>query len=221
MARIFRSAPAATQVLREQLSEVTNMAERARQCVEQAEREAADLLADARREADRLRREAVDEGRRQGRFEAQEELRAEMSHSLAAAPSTWQHVAAGLQRAHQEWLARWEHDAVKLACAIAARLVRRELQVQPDIPVELVREALELAAGRPRLRLIVHSRDLALLNDQLRVLVGALPGSCSVELSADDAIEPGGCRVVTDLGEIDQQWSTQLARITDELTGAA
>lgn len=221
MARILRAAPAATHTLREQLSEVTEMAERARQCVEQAETQAAEMLTEARREADRLRREAIEEGRRQGRLEAQDELRAEMSHSLAAAPTTWQQVAAGLQRAHQEWLARWEHDAVKLSCAIAARLVRRELATHPDIPLELVREALELAAGRQRLRLIVHPRDLALLNDQLRVLVAALPGSCAVELTADETVELGGCRVVTDLGEIDQQWSTQLARITDELLGAA
>lgn len=219
MARIFRSGPVATQTLRDQLSEVTHMAEQARLCVEQAERQAAGLLADARLEADRLRREAIDEGRRQGRLEAQEEMRAEMSHSLAAAPTTWQQVAAGLQRAHQDWLARWEQDVVKLACAIAARLVRRELVSQPDIPVALAREALELAAGRQRLRLIVHPRDLALLDDQLRFLVAALPASCAVELSADESIEPGGCRVVTDLGELDQQWSTQLARIADELTG--
>jgi flagellar biosynthesis/type III secretory pathway protein FliH len=34
----------------------------------------------------------------------------------------------------------------------------------------------------------------------------------------DQNIEPGGCRVIAQQGEIDQQIETQLARIISELT---
>ena len=61
-------------------------------------------------------------------------------------------IGAELQRERQAWLSHWEGAAVRLACAIAARVVRRELRQQPEITIALVREALELAGGSPGLR---------------------------------------------------------------------
>jgi flagellar assembly protein FliH len=38
------------------------------------------------------------------------------------------------------------------------------------------------------------------------------------ELSGDPQISPGGCRVETQFGTIDQQFESQLKRIEEELT---
>ena len=40
----------------------------------------------------------------------------------------------------------------------------------------------------------------------------------AAELAADENISPGGCRVETEHGSIDQQIEAQLARILEELT---
>ena len=39
------------------------------------------------------------------------------------------------------------------------------------------------------------------------------------QIVADPAVEPGGCRVITGFGEIDQRIESQLERIVEELTG--
>ena len=43
-----------------------------------------------------------------------------------------------------------------------------------------------------------------------------MAGLGDAELVADPAITPGGCRVETRFGVIDQQFETQLARIEEE-----
>lgn len=219
MATILRASSASVdpRQTRDSLNDVAAMAEAARRCWEQAQAESTALLEQARTDADRLRREALDEGRRQGRAEAEEEIRSELGRQLAEAPATWDQIVAELRRAQHEWIARWEQDALRLACAIAARVVRRESVAEPRLTCGLIREALELAAGRQQVRLQLHPADLALLGDEVRQLLVSLGRQTSVELQADNSLEPGGCRVITEHGEIDQQWSVQLARIAEEL----
>jgi flagellar assembly protein FliH len=157
------------------------------------------------------------EGLAAGRAEVEAELRRELAHQLAAAPSTRDRIIDGLRRAQGEWLARWESDALALACAIAARIARREFIAEPRLTSGLVRESLQMIAGRQRARLLLHPRDLALLGEEIQQLAGSLGRQTTVEIVADESIEPSGCRVVTDWGEIDQRLSTQLARIAEEL----
>jgi flagellar assembly protein FliH len=222
LATIIRaSAPKAeTRGSRESLGEVAAMAETARRCLEQAQAEAESLLEDARQEAVRLRDAAIEEGRRIGREEAAREIRSELDQQLADAPATRDQVVAEIRRAQEEWFACWERDALRLACVLAARLVRRECIAQPQLTVGLVREALELAANRQRIRLLLHPADLDLLGDEIGRLLASLGRREIVEVVGDSAIEAGSCRVLTEQGEIDQQWTAQLNRLCDELSAS-
>jgi flagellar biosynthesis/type III secretory pathway protein FliH len=56
-------------------------------------------------------------------------------------------VVSELVDAKQAWLREWEHTAVQLAAKIAERVIRRELKSEPQITVDLVREALEMFKG--------------------------------------------------------------------------
>jgi flagellar assembly protein FliH len=157
------------------------------------------------------------EGRAAGRAEMESELRMEFAHQLATAPTTRDRMIDGLRRAQNEWLARWECDAIRLACAIASRIARREFIAEPRLTIGLVRESLQMIAGRQRARLLLNPRDTTLLGEEIRQLANSLGRQATVEIIADESIEPGGCRVVTEWGDIDQQLSTQLSRIAEEL----
>ena len=106
-----------------------------------------------------------------------------------------------------------------MAAEIAKRLVRRELAHDPKITLALVREALELAAGSPQLRILLNPKDH---EDPSRRRVErwsrSWPALAEAEVVADADITPGGCRVETAFGTIDQQFEAQLARIEEELT---
>jgi flagellar biosynthesis/type III secretory pathway protein FliH len=123
-----------------------------------------------------------------------------------------------IQEAKQSWLRHWEAVAVRVSGAIAEKMVRRELSRQPEITLTLVREALELAAGNSHLRIQLNPNDLKALGDQMRVLIDEIAPLSEAELNADPEIAPGGCRVETRFGIIDQQFESQLKRIEEELT---
>jgi flagellar assembly protein FliH len=83
--------------------------------------------------------------------------------------------------------------------------------------LDLVREALHLAAGNERITIRLHPDDQATLGDRALKLVEELGSLAEVRIVAEPAISRGGCRVDTEFGSIDQQLEAQLARITEEL----
>ena len=81
------------------------------------------------KEADSIRREAAEAGCKA----AMQEVENVMAEKTAPAIEALQQAAADLQATKQAWLSQWESGAVRLASAIAARVIRRELSKQPDI----------------------------------------------------------------------------------------
>ncbi|MFM7843670.1 MAG: FliH/SctL family protein [Planctomycetota bacterium] len=219
MAGILKTMiPKSVAVLRDQaLAEASEITADTRRYCDEARREAATLLEAAKLEAIEIRQRAAADGLLAGRAEAEQEVRAAVQRHLAEAPATWASVLQAVQRSRQEWLARWEREALDLSVAIAERLIRREVQQQPEITLDLIRETLQLAAGRNRCQLALHPSDLELLSEQLRQLQSDLGKSVAVELIADGRMERGSCRLHTEFGVIDQQWTTQIARVLEEL----
>ena len=109
---------------------------------------------------------------------------------------------------------------MRLAAAIASRIVRREIAQQGDVAVTLVREALELASGAARVTIHLNPDDFQSLADHVQSVVLQLAKTAQTEIIADGEVSPGGCRLTTEFGEIDQRVESQLARIVEEFTGA-
>ncbi|NLE38014.1 MAG: hypothetical protein GX621_08320 [Pirellulaceae bacterium] len=179
--------------------------------------EAARIIVAARREAEEIRRRAADEGRREGEAAAREEWLRRQHQQWASVESALGSAIERLDQARGAWLGHWERTTIHLAVAIAERLLRRKLPEHPDVPLTLVREALELAAGSGDLRVRLNPADRDALGDRVEGLARQFAGLGSIEITADPAIARGGCRVDTRFGTIDQRIETQLARIEEEL----
>jgi flagellar assembly protein FliH len=180
-----------------------------------ARAEAAEIVARAVGEADCIHRQAEEAGRNAALQEVEAMVAGQMAPPLAAL----RQAVADLHDARQQWLSHWEAAAVRLAAAIAQRVIRRELRVQPEITLALVREALELAAGSPTIRVHLNPEDYKLLGTQVRGLIDAISALGGAEVVSDAAIGQGGSRVETRFGTIDQQIESQLKRIEEELIG--
>ncbi|MGA2065373.1 MAG: FliH/SctL family protein [Thermoguttaceae bacterium] len=191
-----------------------DMAAQAQGYLERVRGEAAKIVAEARGQAGAIRQQAQQEGRHAAMLAAEETIHKQLTGTLAALGR----AVEDLRQAKQAWLAHWEAAGVHVAAAIARRLIRRELSRQPDIPLTLVREALELAAGDPQVRIRLHPADHQALGGQVRTLVAGMSGLGEAEIVADPAVTAGGCRVETRFGVIDQQFEAQLARVEEELT---
>ncbi len=193
---------------------------RARKYLEGIRGEAAKIIASAHREAAAIRKRAEEEGRAAARQEAVKIAVADLERKLVTLLPALREAVRQIDEAKQSFLSQWEKGAVRLAGAIAAKLVRRELERDPQVSWPLVREALELAAGAPHLRLRLHPLDHAALAPQAEKLLRELAPAAKAEIVSDEAVTRGGCRVETQFSVIDQQFERQLARIEEELTGA-
>jgi len=195
-----------------------DMANQAESYLQRVRADAAGILTKAQHEADALRKRAEAEGQRAAADAANRAVDQVIRKQLATVMPALHCAVEDIKHAKQAWLAHWESSAVHVAAAIAARVLRREIAGNPEIPVQLVREALELATGNSHLRIRLNPADLDAIRGQVQLLVSELAPLATAELLADPAISRGGCRVETQFGSIDQQIETQLARIEEELT---
>lgn len=186
---------------------------KAKEIIQQAQRQAADLRKQCELDAQQAAEHSV-----QQRVEQLANML--VNQQVETLMPSLEKTLAHIQEARHDWLAHWENQAVALITAIAGRVIRRELKETPDITLTLLKEALELAAGNPRLRIRMNPADHESLGDAARGLIDKFTTLASVEFLADAEISPGGCVVETEHGIIDQQIETQLARIEEELTAS-
>lgn len=203
-----------------------------RQCdehVENARRQGQQLLAEATTGAEEIRRRAHAEGLAAGQREglaaahglvegraaqiAAERTQEELRTVLPA----FRNAAEGLQIERDRWLSSWEAAAVKLSAEIAEKILRHELSRRPELAPNIIREALQLSAGEPQIKLRLHPQDLEQLQAAGQVMLGQLAAVGEATMVPDENISRGGCLIETRHGVIDARLETQLQRITSEL----
>jgi flagellar assembly protein FliH len=102
-----------------------------------------------------------------------------------------------------------EADIVKLSLAIARRVLRREMAVDPDAMQGLVVAALQKIQAQDICRVRVHPSHAA----QLTKWFQQSAGSQGVEVVADNSREPGSLIFETDRGDLDVSVDSQLQEI--------
>jgi flagellar assembly protein FliH len=195
-----------------------DISDKANHYLDAVRRQATKILTDAKQQAAEAELRAKEQGRQAALREAEQTSQVRLEEQLQSLWPALDKAIAALRQSEQAWLKHWECRTVQLACAIAERIIRRELAQTPAITLSLVREALELAMGSSRIRLHLHPDDQAALGEQLSALLSHMEQLAPTEVTPDPAISRGGCRVVTEFGSVDQQLETQLARIERELT---
>ena len=94
-----------------------------------------------------------------------------------------------------------EREVVKLAVAVAKKIVHREIQVDRDIIQTLVRVALGHVAEKSSVTIHLNPTDYNYLLE-LRAELSQSEGR-DIALLSDKSIERGGCLIQTDCGDID------------------
>jgi flagellar assembly protein FliH len=157
---------------------------------------------------------AFEEGRRQGitegrlfEKEEQRELRnaAERRHCEKAAA-----LAQSFTRERDQYFRCVEPEVVKLALAIAARILRRETQMDPLILTGAVRVALGQLSNSTRVRLRVPSTDLELWSETMAQMPNL---TVRPEVLTKEGMQTGECVVETEIGTLNLGIQAQLDEI--------
>jgi len=122
-----------------------------------------------------------------------------------------------LETAKQAFLQHWEQNAIKVVQAIAERVIDRQLPELADVPLRLLREALELGTGSTSVRIRLNKTDYEALKPQIDLLIQEMTRSVPTEIVPDVSISPGGCILETPQGIVDNRIESRIARIEQEL----
>jgi flagellar assembly protein FliH len=103
-----------------------------------------------------------------------------------------------------------EREVVRLALAIAARILRREAQMDPLLLSGAVRVALGQLSASTQVRLRVPASDLGLWKDTIAHLPNL---AVKPEVVAGEGMHMGECELEAELGSVDLGLGSQLAEI--------
>ncbi len=195
-----------------------DMASQADDYLTKVRQEAAQIIGQARQEAEAIRLQAEQAGRQVAQEAIEKILDEKVAQQMQALVPALDSAVAQIIDSKQQWLQHWETSIVKLSTSIAAHIIRRELKTEPELPLEWIREALQLAAGSADVSIHLHPNDLETLRGEVDRLVALFCPLATGRILADPSITAGGCRVETQFGTIDVQLETQLARVEQELT---
>jgi flagellar assembly protein FliH len=153
-------------------------------------------------------------GHQEGRKAEQEAQVAAQSAAQTAAEQQRTQQAAGLlasfAQARDRFLQTVEHEVVKLALAVAARILRREAQMDPLLLTGAVRVALGQLSGSTQVRLRVPELELDLWTEAIALLPNL---AVKPVVSAGEGMRLGDCVIETELGSVDLGIRSQLGEI--------
>jgi len=201
-----------------------------------AQKQAAAILAEVRSEAARIRDEArtaaceeghaqgIEQGRSEGREQAFQDASAEFARQQADLVEACRQAIRHLAEQKARLLLEARTDVVRLAIAIAHRVVKRVAAVRDlaaEVAVENAAEALEIVGRQTDVALHVNPADLDAITTFAASLVESSRECRHVHLIADETVSSGGCVLTTAEGRVDASLDKQLDRIAELLVGKA
>ena len=177
--------------------------------VHEASLEAKDILARAQEQAEQLLEDA--------RLGSEKVLGDSLERGYAAGLDKWNDALATAWKQREDFLAQNEAELLKLAVAIARRVIGESVKADPDVVLQVAREALRSMRSERKVTIKVNPSDEASLRlkSEALTMLGAEVGE--LVIVGNPSVAAGGCIVESDLGVIDAQIDTQLASIESAL----
>ena len=162
--------------------------------------DASDAPAEPEVDLDAVRKQAFQEGFEAGKSSTEKRMAEKSAAKLQEISRVFDEIASYKTALRAEA----EQELVDLAFAIARRIVRRELGVDPKAVGALVRTCMQDFPAVAVKKVLVNPHDLPSVQEAL---------GPEVEAAGDDSIARGGAVLETDQGRLDARIDAQLEEI--------
>lgn len=185
--------------------------EEARNILTTAQEEADNLKAQVQQEAEEIKQKAHTEGYETGLRRANEEIEADRQLAI-------QQSKEMIEEARQtklEMMKSSESDMVRLAMAVAKKVIAGELITNPNIIINVLREALSFLDSADNIKVYVNQRDMDRILEVMKTETFSDIGNSDpgIELRSDNKISSGGCVLESELGSVDARYETRVENI--------
>ncbi|HZE96529.1 MAG TPA: FliH/SctL family protein [Planctomycetota bacterium] len=176
---------------------------------------------EAQRDAikDAARRDGMELGRLDALEHATKMERERIATEAAGIVELLRKTAAGIEAGRTELGAAAERDLLKLALAVAAKIVKGAVADGRPVAEANLRRAVELTARRQELHILLHPEDVARIEQFLPELRREFSDAQKFVLDPDPSVARGGVVVQTREGSVDATIAAQLEEIERGLLG--
>lgn len=201
--------------------------------IKAAQDEAAQILKQAQDERERLLGDATEVGNAKGYEEGlakgiAEGIEKGVQESIEAHNQQLDTLVENWNAALQKWEAQRSDlilsartEVVQLAAHIAGRVIKRVIDLDPEVVVDQLEAVLETLVTPTDIRVCVHPGDMELLRRVMPLMIDQCASCNHAELVEDSTLAPGSCVVSTKGGGvIDASISKQYDRIVAALLPA-
>lgn len=201
----------------------------ARELLNQARADAAAILHEAKSEADKLIAEAegvgrsrgmeqgIADGLAQGREQGRQEIIAELKPQLEQMLESWSAALTQWENDRAEMLQQARGDVLSVALEMGRRITLKTIECDPAIVQSQLAEALAMVCRRTAVAIAINPADRPLIEEVLPELLAKSRTCTDASIRDDPDMQRGGCKVITENGEIDASIQTQLDRIVSAL----
>jgi len=160
---------------------------------------------------------AYTEGKKAGFEEGQAEgiasTAAEYEKKIDALAQRVGGVISTMESSKRKVLGDAEHLLLRLCCAIAEKVIGREVALDKDIILLTIRRALSYIGHRERLILRVAPNDMEQVSGRKDFWAPVAERLNDILIEPDERIEPGGCIVESNSGLVDARLGVQFEEI--------
>jgi flagellar biosynthesis/type III secretory pathway protein FliH len=108
-----------------------------------------------------------------------------------------------------------EGEVLRLALKVAEQIIKSEVSLHRDVSLNIVSDAISRVSDREQVIIKVNREDLENIKKYKDRISSVVDGIKSLSIVEDNAVEPGGCVIETNLGYVDARISTKLAAIEE------
>lgn len=193
--------------------------EEAEKIIEKAHKEAAEILAGARRKGEENAAELAETARRVGFQQGYEEAMQKAAQAAEVIRTQAADVLTQAQEVYQSTIDSMQDEIIALAEEIAERIVFTQLTLTPEAVVKVAKESLDLARAREQVVLYVNPVEEKLYHEHKEDLKKVIPPAAVLYIITDERITPGGCVVQTPDSRVDATIESRIKAMKDVLYG--
>ena len=177
--------------------------------LQNAKDEAAQIVAQAENDKEMIEKAANEKGMQ----EVQNLVDEQVSHQIADFRKNLSKTLQKVSELHNDLSHQIESDLVRLSIEIAKKIVAREVNVDNEIALKLVKVSLKRLDSRIMAEVRLHPNDFAFIQDHRE----ELDSHSSLKLVEDSSISKGGCLIHTETGDVDAKIESQFEEIAKGL----
>ncbi|MEO2204068.1 FliH/SctL family protein [Paenibacillus pabuli] len=164
-----------------------------------------------------MRSQGFQQGFDEGKVQAELDLQVQIEQMMKEAQEVLQEAYVAKDQIIQEA----EPFLVDLACGIAEKVIDKQLTVEPEHTLELIRQNLSRKREQGMIALCVAPEQFAFVQAAREELSLSIDSQAELQILPDATVKDKGCVIRSSFGSVDARIDTQLSEIKKELVRIA